>query len=495
MPQPSPSSSFRLKSFSFTGEVEAVVVPGTEGEFTVLKDHAPVMSVLKPGIVEIEATATAKTRLFVRGGFADVSPKGPHHSRRICDPARRARRRQARRRSARTPKRIVADAQGRRSTPPRDRKARSVERVAGRAEDLSEGSPIKASSEKGRGAALFYLCYAPSMAPPLLTLQQISLSFGGTALLTDAELSVSAGERLCLVGRNGSGKSTLLKIAAGLIEPDAGRRFLQPRRASRYLPQEPDFSGFETALAYVEAGLGPSDDPHRARLLLNELGLSGEEDPARLSGGEARRVALARVLAPEPDILASRRADQSSRSAGDRMARSRARTACARRSSSSAMIGAFCKICRAGRSGSIAASRALSIAALLEFEAWRDQMLEEEEQKAHKLERKIVDGGRLAALWRHREAQAQSEAARRSSQPAQGSWRGRARARPRDEHGQARRERSGNVGQARHRGEEPFESPLTSGRSSRISRSASCAAIGSASSAPMAPARRRSSIF
>jgi F-type H+-transporting ATPase subunit epsilon len=60
----------------FTGEVEAVVVPGAEGEFTVLKDHAPVMSVLKPGIVEIEATPAAKTRLFVRGGFADVSPKG-----------------------------------------------------------------------------------------------------------------------------------------------------------------------------------------------------------------------------------------------------------------------------------------------------------------------------------------------------------------------------------------------------------------------------------
>ena len=60
----------------FTGEVEAVVVPGTEGEFTVLKDHAPVMSVLKPGIVEVDAGGAATARLFVRGGFADVSPKG-----------------------------------------------------------------------------------------------------------------------------------------------------------------------------------------------------------------------------------------------------------------------------------------------------------------------------------------------------------------------------------------------------------------------------------
>jgi len=141
------------------------------------------------------------------------------------------------------------------------------------------------------------------MAPPLLLLQDIALTFGGTPLLEAASLSVSSGERLCLVGRNGSGKSTLLKIAAGLIEPDSGTLFLQPGVNLRYLPQEPDLSGYGTARAYVEAGLGPTDDVRRATALLNQLGLSGEEDPARLSGGEARRAALARVLAPEPDIL------------------------------------------------------------------------------------------------------------------------------------------------------------------------------------------------
>jgi ABC transport system ATP-binding/permease protein len=141
------------------------------------------------------------------------------------------------------------------------------------------------------------------MQPPLLLLQGIALTFGGVPLLETASLSVPAGERLCLVGRNGSGKSTLLKIAAGLIEPDSGMRFLQPGVNLRYLPQEPDLSGYGDARAYVEAGLGPNGDRHRATTLLNELGLSGEEDPARLSGGEARRVALARVLAPKPDIL------------------------------------------------------------------------------------------------------------------------------------------------------------------------------------------------
>ncbi len=66
------------------------------------------------------------------------------------------------------------------------------------------------------------------MAPPLLLLQNIHLSFGGAPLLGGAELSVSAGDRVALVGRNGSGKSTMLRIAAGLMEPDKGSRFLQP---------------------------------------------------------------------------------------------------------------------------------------------------------------------------------------------------------------------------------------------------------------------------
>jgi ATP-binding cassette subfamily F protein uup len=141
------------------------------------------------------------------------------------------------------------------------------------------------------------------MAPPLLLLQDVALTFGGTPLLTSAELSIAAGERACLVGRNGSGKSTLLKIAAGLLEPDRGTRFLQPGSTVRYLAQEPDLGAFASTLAFVQSGLGPGDDPYRARYVLERLGLAGDEEPARLSGGEARRAALAQVLAPDPDIL------------------------------------------------------------------------------------------------------------------------------------------------------------------------------------------------
>jgi ATP-binding cassette subfamily F protein uup len=137
----------------------------------------------------------------------------------------------------------------------------------------------------------------------LLHVQNVHLTYGSTALLDGAELSVGEGERLCLVGRNGSGKSTLLKIAAGLLEPDSGQRFFQPGTTIRYLPQEPDFAGFATTGEFALAGLGPSDDPHRVTYLLSRLGLTGNEKTDQLSGGEARRAALVRVLAPSPDIL------------------------------------------------------------------------------------------------------------------------------------------------------------------------------------------------
>src|SRR3954468_24342640 len=106
--------------------------------------------------------------------------------------------------------------------------------------------------------------------PPLLLLQSIALTFGGTPLIVDAGLSISERERLCLVGRNGSGKSTLLKIAAGLVEPDRGTRFAQPGATIRYLPQEPDLTGHATVFAFMEAGLAPGDDAHRARYLLDQ---------------------------------------------------------------------------------------------------------------------------------------------------------------------------------------------------------------------------------
>ena len=78
---------------------------------------------------------------------------------------------------------------------------------------------------------------------------------------------------------------------------------MQPGATIRYLPQEPDFGEAQTVLAYVESGLGPGDDHYRARALLEQAGLTGDEEPGRLSGGEARRAAIVKALAPEPDLL------------------------------------------------------------------------------------------------------------------------------------------------------------------------------------------------
>ncbi|MBO9109814.1 MULTISPECIES: ABC-F family ATP-binding cassette domain-containing protein [Agrobacterium] len=141
------------------------------------------------------------------------------------------------------------------------------------------------------------------MAPPILKLDDIKLTFGVTPLLDGANLQVEPGDRICLVGRNGSGKSTLMKIAAGLVEAQSGEVFRHPSATIRYLEQAPDFVGYDTVQAYAEAGLGPGDDPYRVTYILEHLGLTGQEHPDSLSGGEARRAALARVMAPEPDIL------------------------------------------------------------------------------------------------------------------------------------------------------------------------------------------------
>ena len=95
--------------------------------------------------------------------------------------------------------------------------------------------------------------------PPLLTLTDVALGFGGRPLFDGVSLTLAADERLCVVGRNGSGKSTLLKIAAGLAEPDRGTRFVQPGARIAYLPQDPDPTGHATLGDYAAAELDESE--------------------------------------------------------------------------------------------------------------------------------------------------------------------------------------------------------------------------------------------
>ena len=227
------------------------------------------------------------------------------------------------------------------------------------------------------------------MAPPLLFLKDIRLTFGGTPLLEGADLSIGAGERLCLVGRNGSGKSTLLKIAAGLIESDHGERFIQPGATWRYLPQEPDLSAFSSTLAYVEAGLTPGDDVYRARYLLEALGLTGDENPKTLSGGEARRAALARVLAPEPDILMLDEPTNHLDLPAIEWLESELKSL----KSALVLISHDRRFLENLSRATVWLDRGVTRRlekGFGDFEAWRDTVLEEEERERHKLDRQIV---------------------------------------------------------------------------------------------------------
>lgn len=227
------------------------------------------------------------------------------------------------------------------------------------------------------------------MAPPILKLDNIQHSFGGDDLLHQVNFQLLPGERICLIGRNGSGKSTLLKIASGQFEAQGGDIFLQPSTTVRYLEQAPDFDGFANIATYVEAGLGPSDDPHRAHYLLSHLGLTGDENPEQLSGGEARRAALARVLAPQPDILML---DEPTNHLDlptiewleGELARSR---------SAMVLISHDRRFLENISNAVLWLDRGEARRldqGFSKFEAWRDKLLEEEELEHHKLGREIV---------------------------------------------------------------------------------------------------------
>ncbi|MCX7340268.1 MAG: ABC-F family ATP-binding cassette domain-containing protein [Hyphomicrobiales bacterium] len=228
------------------------------------------------------------------------------------------------------------------------------------------------------------------MAPPLLTLKNIRHGFGGAPCLEGAELTVSPRDRICLIGRNGSGKSTLLKIAAGLIDPERGERFVHPGATVRYLPQEPDFAGFRTTRTYAEAGLAPGDDAYRVSYLLEQLGLTGDEDPARLSGGEARRAALARTLAPEPDLLLL---DEPTNHL-DLPVIAWLEQELAQSKSALVLISHDRRFLTSLSRATVWLDRGKARRldqGFSGFETWRDKVLEEEEIERHKLDRKIAN--------------------------------------------------------------------------------------------------------
>ncbi|MGR3780911.1 MAG: ABC-F family ATP-binding cassette domain-containing protein, partial [Albimonas sp.] len=223
--------------------------------------------------------------------------------------------------------------------------------------------------------------------PPILTLADISLGFGGDPLFSGLSCAVHPGDRICLVGRNGSGKSTLMKVMAALVEPDAGDRFLRPGASVGYLPQEPDFSGFATLGDYVAEPLEASER-WRAEMAMEGLKVPEAHDPAAASGGERRRAAHARVLALEPDLLLLDKPTNHLDIAAiawleERMKQTRAAFVLV--SHDRAFLRALTRqILWVDRGQVRRLERGFEA-----FEDWRDKIFEEEEQQRHKLDRLI----------------------------------------------------------------------------------------------------------
>lgn len=141
--------------------------------------------------------------------------------------------------------------------------------------------------------------------PPIYAIKGAKLSFGNNQLFNNVDLYINKGDKISLVGRNGSGKSTLMKVISGVLEPDTGEIFIQPGIKIAYMPQEPDFSGFETLREVVLSGLAENDggQEYKADILIQQLDIAADVHPETASGGEKRKAALAKVLIDNPDIL------------------------------------------------------------------------------------------------------------------------------------------------------------------------------------------------
>ena len=145
------------------------------------------------------------------------------------------------------------------------------------------------------------------MPSPVISLRNATIRLGAEPLFAALSGAVSDADRICLVGRNGAGKSTLLKALAGLLELDGGERLQRVRTTVSYLPQEPRLEPRLSALEAMLCGAQESDESqlatHRAAAALDRLEIDPGRRIADLSGGEARRVDLARALLGEPDVL------------------------------------------------------------------------------------------------------------------------------------------------------------------------------------------------
>ena len=140
----------------------------------------------------------------------------------------------------------------------------------------------------------------------VLNIEHISKIYGDKVIFDDVSYGIHDGDKIGIIGINGTGKSTLLKIIAGIEEPDDGQIVKQNGLKMNYLPQDQEFPKGATVLSYVSNGKKQEewDSDNEAKSILNSLGIIEHDaviDP--LSGGQKKRVALARALVSDADIL------------------------------------------------------------------------------------------------------------------------------------------------------------------------------------------------
>jgi ATP-binding cassette subfamily F protein uup len=141
----------------------------------------------------------------------------------------------------------------------------------------------------------------------LLSLDDITLTFGGKPLFEGLSIHISERDRICLVGKNGVGKTTLMRLMTEDLELDAGKRFVSPGVVIGYLAQKIDFVPEQTVKEFVLSGLPKeqqnAQSEYLADMVIAPLGLEEKSLVKILSGGQKRRAALARALVQDPDIL------------------------------------------------------------------------------------------------------------------------------------------------------------------------------------------------
>ncbi|MDE6695316.1 MAG: ATP-binding cassette domain-containing protein, partial [Muribaculaceae bacterium] len=140
-----------------------------------------------------------------------------------------------------------------------------------------------------------------------LQIEKLTKSIGDRILFSDLSLTVEEGDKIGIVARNGSGKTTLLNIICGIDDFDSGKITFSEGVRLGYLSQNPAYDADETALQYVTPPPQNSDDynaPDRAKQMLSQLGITDfDQKLGSMSGGQFKRVSIAKVLLQEPDLL------------------------------------------------------------------------------------------------------------------------------------------------------------------------------------------------